>query len=81
LIDLSKSGVANFTTNLLVKMYKKSERKLLRVCNLIAKSSFIEAPIPVGGTPPAMKIRLKLDRIELYRGVYNNGKFDEFTKK
>ena len=81
LIDLAKSGVATFTTNLLVKVYKKSERKLLRVCNLIAKSSFIESPIPVGGTPPSMKIRLSLDNIELYRGVYNNGQLGEFVNK
>src|SRR5215207_2215242 len=73
LIDLAKSGANGFTTNMLVKIYKKSEKKLLRVFNLIAKSSFLESPIPVGGTPPSMKIRLGLDQIELYRGVYNNG--------
>ena len=79
LIDLSKSSVKSFNAYFYVRVYKKSEVKPLRVTNLIAKSSFIEMPTPVGDTPPSMKIRLSLDSIELYHGVYNKqGKLEEF---
>ena len=76
LIELFKSSVKSFNAYFYVNVYQKSEAKLLRVTNLIAKSSFLEAPIPVGDTPPALKIRLNLDSIELYRGVYKQGKLE-----
>lgn len=71
LIELFGSGVKTFNAYFYIYGYEKTQKRPARVKNLIAKSSFLEAPIPIGGTPPALKIKLGLDLIEYYQGGYN----------
>ena len=71
IIDLFKSGVKIFNAYFYIKGYEKAQKQPSRVKNLIAKSSFLEAPIPIGATPPSLKVKLSLNQIEFYQGGYN----------
>ena len=67
LIDLAKSGVKNFSVVFRVKGFDKKEKKTVSVTALMADAVFDETPIPVGGTPPALKIKLTLSNARANR--------------
>jgi hypothetical protein len=69
IIDLAKSGIKNFTIVFRVKGYDKKTRKIVSVTAIIAEASFVETPIPVGGTPPSLKIKLNMSNIRANKYV------------
>ncbi len=69
IIDLSKSGIKNFSIVFRVKGYDKKTRKLVSVTAVIADAVFAETPIPVGGTPPSLKMKLNLSNIRANKYV------------
>ena len=69
IIDLAKSGIKNFTIVFRVKGYDKKTRKIVSVTAVIAEAAFAETPIPVGGTPPSLKIKLNLSNIRANKYV------------
>lgn len=69
LIDLSKSNIKNFSIVFRVSSYDKKEGKTLSVTAILADAVFLETPIPVGGTPPSLKIKLSLSDVRQTKHV------------
>ncbi len=69
LIDLSKSNIKIFSVVFRVISYDRKEKKTLSVTAIIADAVLSETPIPVGGTPPSLKIKLSLSNVRQVKRV------------
>src|SRR5215203_751292 len=73
LIEAAKSGASGFTTSFGIRAVK-DEEITLTATSVQAKGSFAETPIPVGGTPPMLKVKLNLAAPTFFYGVREKNK-------
>jgi hypothetical protein len=67
IINLPKSEQKNFTVSFSVRFIKGETT--LRNVSLLSSANFSETPIPVGKTPPLLKMKLSFKSSELYNSV------------
>ena len=65
LIDAAKSGVKDISVVFRVIARDQKAKKVLRVTALVGDAVLLEMPIPVGGTPPSLKVKLSLSNSRL----------------
>jgi hypothetical protein len=69
LIELAKSDIKSFSVVFRVSCRDQKTGKTLSAAAILADAVFLEIPIPVGGTPPSLKINLSLTNVRKVKRV------------